>query len=79
MQDKLTKLFKEIKLEEDNILSYFNNATIEKVIVYDDNKQIDFIINTEAVLPIDIYNNVQYKLLTYFNTNLLYNIPIKFK
>ena len=42
MQYKLQKLFKEISLE-DNLLSYFNNASIEKVVVYDQNKLLEFI------------------------------------
>ena len=67
MQDKLQKLFNEIGLE-DNLLSYFNNASIEKVIIYDNNKLLDFIINTSEVLPIDVYNNVLYKLIAYFTT-----------
>ena len=44
MQEKLKKLFEEINLE-DNLLSYFNGANIEKIVVYDQTKQIDFIIN----------------------------------
>ena len=67
MQDKLQKLFNEIGLD-DNLLSYFSNASIEKVIIYDNNKLLDFIINTSEVLPIDVYNNVLYKLGAYFNT-----------
>ena len=67
MQDKLEKLFKEINVE-DNLLSYFNNASINKVIIYDNHKLLDFIINTEEVLPIEVYNNILYKLISYFNT-----------
>ena len=67
MQDKLQKLFTEIKVE-DNLLSYFDNASIEKVVIYDSNKLLDFIINTENVLPIDVYNNIMYKLISYFTT-----------
>ena len=67
MQDKLQKLFTEIKVEDD-LLSYFDNASIEKVVIYDGNKLLDFIINTDAVLPIDVYNNIMYKLISYFTT-----------
>ncbi len=67
MQEKLLKLFKEIELD-DNLLTYFKNASIEKIIVYDQSKQLDFIINTEEILPIDVYNNVLYKLISYFST-----------
>ena len=33
MQEKLQKLFKEINLEEE-LLPYFNNAKIEKIVIY---------------------------------------------
>jgi len=66
MQDKLQKLFTEIELDN-NLLSYFDSASIEKVIIYDDNQLLDFIINTNEVLPIDVYNNVLYKLISYFH------------
>ena len=66
MQDKLQKLFTEIDLD-DNLLSYFSDASIEKVVIYDNNKLLDFIINTKEVLPIDVYNNVLYKLIAYFH------------
>ena len=67
MQEKLQKLFKEINLEEE-LLPYFNNAKIEKIVIYDGNKQLDFILNTENVLPIEVYNNTLYKLISYFNS-----------
>ena len=67
MQDRLKKLFNEINVEDD-LLSYFDNASIEKVVIYDGNKLLDFIINTDNVLPIDVYNNILYKLISYFNT-----------
>ena len=67
MQDRLKKLFDEIKLEEPE-LSYFDSASIEKVILYDQNKIIDFLINTKEIIPIDTYNNVLDKLSTFFNT-----------
>ena len=67
MQDKLEKLFTEINVDNE-LLSYFNNASIEKVVIYDSNKLLDFIINTENVLPIDVYNNILYKLISYFTT-----------
>ena len=66
MQDRLEKLLTEIKIE-DNLLSYFNHAKIDKVIVYDNNKQLDFIINTDSVLPIEVYDKVQSSLKNYFN------------
>ena len=76
MQDKLKKLFDEIKVE-DNELSYFDNSSINKVIIYDGNKQLDFIINTDSVLPIDVYNNILYKLISYFNDIEIVKLIIK--
>ena len=67
MQDRLKKLFTEIDVE-DNLLSYFNNASIEKVIIYDNNKLLEFIINTDNVISIDAYNGILSKLEAYFNT-----------
>ena len=65
MQDRLSKLFNEIGLEE-KLFGYFDGASIEKVVVYDKNKLLDFVINTSSILPIDLYNNVLYKLVVYF-------------
>ena len=66
MQEKLKKLFDEIKLENDE-LQYFNSASIEKVILYDKNKIIEFLINTQTLIPIDTYNNLLNKLSNCFN------------
>ena len=54
MQDKLKRLFEEIN--------------IEKIILYDKNKIIEFLINTKSIIPIDIYYNVLEKLKEYFNS-----------
>ncbi|MGN1358772.1 MAG: PolC-type DNA polymerase III [Bacilli bacterium] len=67
MQEKLKKLFNEIGIEEE-LFSYFNNAEVEKIVVYDQNKELDFIIDTDQVLPIEVYNNILYKLVSYFNS-----------
>ena len=67
MQEKLKKLFEEIKLEEE-IYSQFNSASIEKIILYDNNKKIEFKINTEELISIETYNNLLDKLSNYFNT-----------
>ena len=66
MQDKLKKLFSEIGID-DEILSFFEDASIEKVVIYDKNKLLDFVVNTKYLIPIDVYNNVLYKLVTYFS------------
>ena len=77
MQDKLENLFNEINLNEDNILSYFHDAKIDKVVVYDKNKQIDFIIDTTDIIPIEIYNEVLNKLSSYFDKVKLIKLIIK--
>ena len=65
MQDKLEKLFNEIGIE-DEIRAYFLDASIEKVVIYDKNKLLDFVINTNKVLPIEIYDKLLDKLVSYF-------------
>ena len=75
MQDRLNKLLKEINLNEET-LKYFKNASIEKVIVYDNNKILEFIINTEVLIPIDIYNELLKELKSYFNTVELIKLKI---
>ncbi len=76
MQDRLEKLFNEIGISDD-MLTYFRDASIEKVVIYDKNKLLDFVINTNKVLPIDIYNGLLDKLIGYFkeikNINLFIN------
>ena len=67
MQDKLKKLFNEIQVEE-SVLSHFDSASIEKVILYDKNKVIEFLINTNSIIPIDVYNNILDKLSKYFDS-----------
>ena len=75
MQEKLINLFKEIKLDE-SIYSEFNKASIEKVILYDNNKIIEFIINTEVLISIDTYNNLLNTLSNYFNSFELIKLTI---
>lgn len=67
MQEKLERLFKEINVEE-NMLPYFENANIDKIVIYDQNKLLEFILNTDKMIPVEIYNNILYKLISYFNT-----------
>ena len=67
MQDNLKRLFDEIAVPND-LLSYFDDASINKVIVYDNGKLLDFIINNKSILPINVYNDILYKLISYFNT-----------
>ena len=65
MQDRLKKLFDEIKLE-DSLLDFFNESSIEKVILYDKNKILEFLINTEKIIPIEVYDKVLTQLTNYF-------------
>ena len=65
MQDKLEKLFNEIGIDEE-IRAYFLNASIDRVVIYDKNKLLDFVIATDKVLPIDIYDKLLDKLVGYF-------------
>ena len=66
MQERLKKLFEEIQFEEEQ-QQYFESANIEKVILYDQNKIIEFLINTKNIIPIEIYNNLLEKLTNTFN------------
>ena len=65
MQAKLKKLFKEINFDN---LSSFEDASIEKVVIYDNNKLLDFVVATNEVLPLDIYDELLSKLISYFST-----------
>ena len=65
MQDKLKKLFDEIKVEE-TIQTHFESASIEKIILYDKNKIAEFLINTKSIIPIDAYYYILDKLLIFF-------------
>ena len=66
MQDKLKKLLDEIKVDE-SIQNHFDKASIEKIILYDQNKMAEFLINTENIISIDAYYEVLDKLLNYFH------------
>ena len=66
MQDKLNKLFTEINIKEE-ILTVFQNASIEKVIIYDNNKIVEFIINTESLIKIEVYNEEVNQVVAYFH------------
>ena len=64
MQDKLKKLFDSISFKEE---SYFDKASLDKVIVYDNNKIWKFIIEVDSILPCDIYFELFNKLKDTFN------------
>ncbi len=73
MQDNMKKLLDQIGMNS----SYLDGANIEKVIVYDNNKEWDFIINTDKILPISIYNELIDKIKVYFD--LIENIKLAIK
>ena len=70
MQDKLEKLLKKIDFDSDKY-SYFDNASIDKVIVYDNNKMYEFIINTNEIIDIEIYELLLQKINNSFNNSRL--------
>jgi len=66
MQDKLNKLL--IKIEASDILfNSLKDAKIEKIIVYDDNRKWDFIINNTTILPSLVYRELETKLKKTFS------------
>ena len=60
MQEKMKKLLKEINMKNDGL----ENCSIDKVIVYDNNKLWHFVLKNDTILPLHIYNellnNLQY-------------------
>ena len=65
MQDKLEKLFKQIGLEEE-CYSFFDNASLEKIVLYNDNRIWEFVIRTNSNIPFNVYNCLLEKLVSYF-------------
>jgi len=63
MQDKMKKLLEQIGMGND----YLENASIEKVVVYDKSNLWEFIINNDKVLPVYIYNELNNKLISTFS------------
>lgn len=66
MDNKLTKLLKEIKLDEE-YLKYFENAQIKRVEVYDNNKLWLFVIETGNNINVATYNDLYIKLKNHFH------------
>ena len=61
MNNKLEKLLKQINLE-DSFYSYFNNASLEKIVGNSNKDSYAFFINNEEILPIDVYASLCHKL-----------------
>ena len=51
MQDKMERLLNQIGMNKD----YLENASIDKIIVYEKNNLWEFIISNDKVLPVYIY------------------------
>ncbi len=66
MQEKLKKLLTKIEATDD-IIEALENAEIDKIVVYDDNKEWDFIIKNDFILPCSIYLSLEDKLKTAFS------------
>jgi len=75
MQLKLKKLLKEINLN-DEFIHTFENASIEKVIIYDRNKILNFVLNNNVLIPIDIYKHLLNSLKEYFSNVELIKLTI---
>ena len=54
MQDKMERLLNQIGMNKD----YLENASIDKIIVYDRNNLWEFIISNDKVLPVYIYDEL---------------------
>ena len=61
MDKKLEELLKRINLEESS-LAYFNNATIEKVVVEKSTNNWRFFIKNDNILPYEVYKSLEEKL-----------------
>ena len=64
MQDKMKKLLDQIGMNCD----YLEKASIKKIVVYDNNKLWNFIIENDKILPVYIYNELINKIKCTFNT-----------
>ena len=58
MQDKMVRLLNQIGMNTD----YLENASINKIVVYDNNKLWNFVINNDRILPVYIYNELINKM-----------------
>ena len=64
MQDKMVKLLNQIGMNTD----YLENASINKIVVYDNNKLWNFVINNDRILPVYIYNELINKIKVTFSS-----------
>ena len=61
MNNKLEKLLKQINLE-DEYFTYFNNASLEKIIGNSAKDSYIFLINNDETFPVEIYKSMNEKL-----------------
>ncbi len=73
MQDKMKKLLEQINMDS----NYLENASIDKIVVYDKNNLWEFIINNDKILPVYIYNELSNKLKNTFKSIKDISIVIK--
>ena len=73
MQDKMERLLTQIGMSKD----YFENASIDKIVVYDKNNLWEFIINNDKILPVYIYDELCNKIMNTFKKIKDINIIIK--
>lgn len=62
MQDKMTKLLEQINMDS----NYFEEASIEKIVLYDKTNLWEFYINNKKILPVYIYDEFKNKLKNTF-------------
>ena len=65
MNSKLEKLLKQINLENE-YFTYFNNASLEKIIGNSSHDSYVFLINNDDTLPVEIYKSMNDKLAETF-------------
>ena len=76
MQDKLDLLLKKINLEKD-LYTYFNNGSLEKIILNNAKDNCHIVIELENTLNLDIYLKLLELLKNYFKINVTLNIIAK--
>ena len=64
MQDKMKRLLDQIGMNTD----YLEKASIKKIVVYDNNKLWNFIIENDKILPVYIYTELINKIKINFST-----------
>ena len=70
-------LLQQLELTEDSIVKYFEHASIDRLTVHKKNRQWDFQIQLQALLPIDVFTIFQTRLIEKFSG--IANILLTFK